>query len=161
MDDGTYKLKKITTKKVIDYTKELKNREFNEIYSDEYINWLLNYFYGLDSKVIDDMDIVNIGILVSVIDLYMNVVVEKINSIGDEGKKIIKKKSAFDEYDKENGYLDEEEESVDLIDNINLITKYCVSSRSYSVKEVYDSEILDVIQYVDFDIEYEKEHKNN
>ena len=134
MDEGKYKLKKITTKRVIDYTKELKNREFNEIYSDEYINWLLNYFYGLDSKVIDDMDIVNIGILVSVIDLYMNVVVEKINSIGDEGKKIIKKKSAFDEYDKENGYLDEEEESVDLIDNINLITKYCVSSRSYSVK---------------------------
>lgn len=161
MDDGTYKLKKITTKRVIDYTKELKNREFNAIYSDEYINWLLNYFYGLDSKVIDDMDVVNISILVSVIDLYMNVVVEKINSIGDEGKKIIKKKSAFDEYDRENGYLDEEEESVDLIDNINLITKYCVSSRSYSVKEVYDSEILDVIQYVDFDIKYEKEHKSN
>lgn len=167
LDDRTYTILPITIKKFLTYIKELKNRKINKVCSDEYNDLTLYYFFGLKKNEIVNEDLINLKALITIVDIYMDVLIKKMSQVGqkDEMFHVQKKKSIFDDYDKENGYLNEEElnkDSLDIFqDNVNYIIKYCVSSRIMSMKDCLDSELIDVLEYVDFDIKYEEEHKND
>lgn len=128
---------------------------------------LLNYFYKLDIDYIEKMDISDIEALIYILNIYMNMLIKKLNSVGncgDEIKNTIKKKSAFDDYDKEEGYITEQDELENdvyyiLRNNINYIIKYCVSNRLLTLDKCYEMNLNYLLDYVDFDIKYEKDNK--
>lgn len=99
------------------------------------------------------------GAIVEIIDISVN---EKIRYLGtllggvpeeDQG-------SAFDEYDQENGYIEEttqEEIWRSYGDNLDAILQICIKSMRNSYKECLESDLSDLLDYVVFQVEYDRE----
>lgn len=68
--------------------------------------------------------------------------------------------SAFDEYDKENGYVTEMEQTEiwqSYIDTLDIIIHICIKNTGNSYKECLESDLNDLLEYMLFEIEYERE----
>jgi len=119
--------------------------------------------FTLSKSSLDKMDIVDILALNEFLKLYIyntiNNKLEEINSIN----KVETKKSLFDEYDEENGYVEKDKESPYKImkDNINYFIKYGNSNCKTSLKDIYDMNLYDLLDYFRFNIIYENEHKED
>lgn len=77
------------------------------------------------------------------------------------GKEAVEvEQSVFDEYDKENGYEDEQEENVSIWDSclsmVDLITKTAIQLLRNSYAQVMETNIIDLINYLNYEIETAK-----
>lgn len=74
---------------------------------------------------------------------------------GDEAVQV--EKSIFDDYDKENGYVEESEQEVSVWDScltvIDLITKTAIRVLRNSYSQVMNTNIAELIKYLKFEIE--------
>ncbi|MGG7142486.1 hypothetical protein ACQPVP_03370 [Clostridium nigeriense] len=64
----------------------------------------------------------------------------------------MKEASAFDDYDKENGYEDEEIEENKYVDILFQIIRYGMRVHKMSYSECMDMDIVDYIDYLEFDM---------
>lgn len=118
---------------------------------------------------LNKLDITEIYYIYTWITLYVKETIsDKFIEIGkvNGGKTIEKEKSIFDEYDEENGYIEkekEEEKSVyDIyINTLNCTIKYAINSLKNSHKECMECDLSEMLDYIIFDLKYEKEHKEN
>lgn len=117
----------------------------------------------VENEEIERLDVTDIidtfGAIVEIIDISVN---EKIRYLGtmlggtmeeDQG-------SAFDEYDQENGYIEETtQEDVwrSYGDNLDTILQICIKSMRNSYKECLESDLSDLLDYVVFQVEYDRE----
>lgn len=117
----------------------------------------------VENEEIERLDVADIidtfGAIVEIIDISVN---EKIRYLGtllggvpeeDQG-------SAFDEYDQENGYIEEttqEEIWRSYGDNLDAILQICIKSMRNSYKECLESDLSDLLDYVVFQVEYDRE----
>ena len=117
----------------------------------------------VENEEIERLDVADIidtfGAIVEIIDISVN---EKIRYLGtllggvpeeDQG-------SAFDEYDQENGYIEEttqEEIWRSYGDTLDSILQICIKSMRNSYKECLESDLSDLLDYVVFQVEYDRE----
>lgn len=117
----------------------------------------------VENEEIERLDVTDIidtfGTIVEIIDISVN---EKIRYLGtmlggtleeDQG-------SAFDEYDQENGYIEETtQEDIwrSYGDNLDTILQICIKSMRNSYKECLESDLSDLLDYVVFQVEYDRE----
>lgn len=117
----------------------------------------------VENEEIERLDVTDIidtfGTIVEIIDISVN---EKIRYLGtmlggtleeDQG-------SAFDEYDQENGYIEETtQEDIwrSYGDNLDAILQICIQSMRNSYKECLESDLSDLLDYVVFQVEYDRE----
>lgn len=119
--------------------------------------------FNLSKSNLDKMDITDILVLNEFLKLYIyntiNKKLEEINNIN----KIETKKSLFDEYDEENGYVEEDKESPYKImkDNINYFIKYGNVNCKTSLKDLYEMNLYDLLDYLRFNIIYENENEED
>lgn len=115
------------------------------------------------NEEIERLDVAEItdtfGTIVEIIDISVN---EKIRQLGkllggaveeDQG-------SAFDEYDRENGYIEEvTQEDIwrSYGDNLDAILQICIKNMRNSYKECLESDLSDLLDYVVFQVEYDRE----
>lgn len=72
-------------------------------------------------------------------------------------------KSAFDDYDKENGYEDEEESGSiweALKENVDRVVKIATRVLNTGYKECMETDIMTLLDYVKFEIETAEENKD-
>lgn len=92
---------------------------------------------------------------------YVDKIQDRIREIfvGDE----VIEKSAFDEYDKEEGYLDEELEEENIYDNylkvIDNIIQYAIKNFNNSLEATLNMDILDLLDYIEFSINNKSEEE--
>lgn len=92
---------------------------------------------------------------------YVDKIQDRIREIfvGDE----VIEKSAFDEYDKEEGYLDEELEEENIYDNylkvIDNIIQYAIKNFNNSLEATLNMNILDLLDYIEFSINNKSEEE--
>ncbi|EOU1653942.1 hypothetical protein M1Z65_000893 [Clostridium perfringens] len=92
---------------------------------------------------------------------YVDKIQDRIREIfvGDE----VIEKSAFDEYDKEEGYLDEELEEENIYDNylnvIDNIIHYSIKNFNNSLEATLNMNILDLLDYIEFSINQRNEEE--
>lgn len=92
---------------------------------------------------------------------YVDKIQDRIREIfvGDE----VIEKSAFDEYDKENGYEDEELEEENIYDNylkvIDNIIQYAIKNFNNSLEATLNMNILDLLDYIEFSINQRNEEE--
>lgn len=75
----------------------------------------------------------------------------------EEVEKVEQEKSAFDDYDEENGYNDEEIKQNENIwavcrDNVDRVVKMCIRVMKNSYKQCMESDIMSLLDYVKFEI---------
>lgn len=96
------------------------------------------------------------------IEIYIKkVVVVKFKELGQEEIEI--EKSIFDEYDKEEGYVTEEENNIyeTLLNLLNEIFRFSIKRCKNSLKECLDTNICDLLDYAKSEMEYIEEHKDD
>lgn len=117
----------------------------------------------VENKEIERMDVAEIidtfGMIVEIIDICVN---EKIRYLGTLLGGAIEENqgSAFDEYDRENGYIEEttqEEIWRSYGDGLDAIIQICIKSMRNSYKECLESDLSDLLDYVVFQVEYDQE----
>lgn len=91
---------------------------------------------------------------------YVDKIQDRIREIfvGDE----VIEKSAFDEYDKENGYEDEELEEENIYDNLKVIDniiQYAIKNFNNSLEATLNMNILDLLDYIEFSINQRDEEE--
>lgn len=92
---------------------------------------------------------------------YVDKIQDRIREIfvGDE----VIEKSAFDEYDKEEGYLDEELEEENIYDNylkvIDNIIQYAIKNFNNSLEATLNMNVLDLLDYIEFSINNKSEEE--
>lgn len=92
---------------------------------------------------------------------YVDKIQDRIREIfvGDE----VIEKSAFDEYDKKEGYLDEELEEENIYDNylniIDNIIHYSIKNFNNSLEATLNMNILDLLDYIEFSINQRNEEE--
>lgn len=113
-------------------------------------------------KELDQQEIYEILSVYVFIRTYVENINEKIKSIFIE--EVIQERSAFDEYDKENGYdnLDNANQ-MSICDNylniLNSLFKFSISECKNSLKENLDTDIMDLLDYVEFCINNKEENQ--
>lgn len=111
----------------------------------------------LDHKEI--YDTLNIYLLIRIYVENINI---KIRSIFME--EVSQEKSIFDEYDKENGYGDEELEGFNIYDSylniLNNLIEFAIEKCKNSLKECLDTEIIDLLDYIKFKIDKEENQED-
>ncbi|MBE5936050.1 MAG: hypothetical protein E7262_09705 [Lachnospiraceae bacterium] len=99
--------------------------------------------------------------IVNIIDAHLNSKMRKISNLlgGTQGVEV--EKSAFDEYDMENGYIEDEEVSYwdNYAKNLDNIIYIAIKNIGNSYKECLDSDAVDLLDYIHFSIELEKSLK--
>lgn len=92
---------------------------------------------------------------------YVNKIQDRIREIFIGNEDITIEKSAFDDYDKENGYLDEELEEENIYDSylnvINNIIQYSIKNFKNSLESTLNMDIFDLLDYIEFSINQRNE----
>lgn len=157
MNRKEYVIKEITTKDYIRYIDICSLENEDSVYKT------VQLFYDLNILCLNRMDITDILTLNEFLKLYIyNTINKKLDELNNINKVEIKK-SLLDEYDEENGYNEENKESPYKImkDNINYFIKYGNSNCKTSLKDLYDMNLYDLLDYLRFNIIYENEHKED
>lgn len=124
---------------------------------------ILYIFFNVRSTDLDKLEVNEIYRVYYIIAYYIESEINSnINIIG-KGEEIEYKGSIFDEFDEENGYNDIEKNEENrwhyYIESLNYMFKYAITSCKNSLKDCLDINIVDLIEYIKFDIEYEEDHK--
>lgn len=95
--------------------------------------------------------------------LMQDVITQKFLDLNPERPELIEKeKSAFDEYDEENGYNDDDQEERNFWrvcrENVDRVVKLCIRLMKSSYQECMESDIMSLLDYVAFEIKTLKEN---
>lgn len=130
----------------------------------DYIYKIIYIFFNVSSIDLDKLEVNEIYRVYYIIVYYIENINNDINILG-KNEEVEKdyKGSIFDSFDEENGYNDIEEIKENrwscYLESLNYIFKYAITACRNSLKDCLDNNILDLIEYIKFDIEYEEEHK--
>ena len=118
----------------------------------------------IEEEEIEQLDVAEIvntfKTIAEIVDASVN---EKIRTVSDMlsgSQQVETQESAFDEYDKENGYIEEQtqeevwESYKNALDNILQI---CIKNMRNSYKDCLESDLSDLLDYVVFQVEYDRE----
>lgn len=118
----------------------------------------------IEEEEIEQLDVAEIvntfKLITEIVDISVN---EKIRNIGKllNGEQAeAYEGSAFDEYDRENGYTDEETQEeawVSYEQALNNILQICIKNMRNSYKDCLESDLSDLLDYVVFQVEYDME----
>lgn len=137
---------------------DLEKDNLNNIYKLIYI-FLDNKVTVKDLNNLDICEILSTFYLIQKVILNIN---DKIENIFFE--KVEKEKSAFDEYDKENGYEDNKEDETNIYDiYLNVLNGlFKVSKKAFgnSLKDSLDMDINELLDYFKYYIENLDEENN-
>lgn len=118
----------------------------------------------IEEEEIEQLDLAEIvdtfKIIVEVIDACINQKIREISELLGGGQTEEVQKSAFDDYDRENGYAEEEtqEEVWESYNGaLNSILQICIKNMRNSYKDCLESDLSDLLDYVVFQVEYDKE----
>lgn len=159
MNRKEYVIKEIITKDYIRYVDICSLENEDSVYKS------VQLMFNLGKKDLNVMDITDIITLNEFLKLYIyntiNKRLEELNNID----KVETKKSLLDEYDEENGYNDndknEENPYIIMKENINYFLKYGNTNCKSSLKDLYDMNLYNLLDYLRFNIKYENEHKED
>lgn len=110
---------------------------------------------------LDVADVVNtFRTITEIIDASVNEKIREISELLNGSQQTEDQGSAFDDYDRENGYIEEQsQEEVwesyrNALDNILQI---CIRNMRNSYKDCLESDLSDLLDYVVFQVEYDRE----
>ncbi|EOU1877967.1 hypothetical protein F6J56_05855 [Clostridium perfringens] len=93
---------------------------------------------------------------------YVDKIQDRIREIFIGNEEITIEKSAFDDYDRENGYLEEIEEE-NIYDNylnvIDNIIHYSINNFNNSLEATLNMNVLDLLDYIEFSINQRNEEE--
>lgn len=163
-DRKKYYIEEITSKLYKQYLKihEKRNKiltleELNDIYN------IVSIFFDIKTKELDKIEVNEIYSIYLFITLHVeNKIISAINKVGNKDEEIIEYKgSVFDDLDEDNVEIEEENRWTYYLESLNYIFKYAITSCRNNIKDCLDMNIIDLIDYVEFDIEYNEEHKDD
>lgn len=118
----------------------------------------------IEEEEIEQLDVAEIvntfKAIAEIVDASVNEKIRNISELLSGGQSEAYEGSAFDEYDRENGYTDEEtqEEAWEsygkALDNILQI---CIKNMRNSYRDCLESDLSDLLDYVVFQVEYDRE----
>lgn len=161
----------ITCKRYKDYLKV--HEKLNRILTIEYIDYIykiLTIFFNISVKALDKIEVSKIYEIYLTIALYIEDINKNINELGnkenEQVEKVKYKGSIFDEDDRENEdefdrEIEEENRYTYYLESLNYIFKYAITSCGNSIRDCLNMNIIDLVDYIDFDIEYNEEHKDD
>lgn len=94
------------------------------------------------------------------VDITVNAKIREISDILNGNTQVEDEGSAFDDYDRENGYIEEKDQEEvwesykNALDNILQI---CIKNMRNSYKDCLESDLSDLLDYVVFQVEYDRE----
>jgi hypothetical protein len=167
LDTGVIRCNKITTyayRQIVKVMEQISGTEDEDDLLEMYAAVIQSVFDGrIQDEDIDQLDVADItdtfGVIVELLDMAVN---EKIRQISTMlgGAPVENQGSIFDEYDRENGY-EEEVTQADVWrsygDNLDAILQICIKSMRNSYKECLESDVSDLLDYVMYQVEYDKE----
>lgn len=164
-------MKEITSKIYKNYLKV--HEKLNRILTLEdidYIYKILTIFFNVSVKDLDKIEVNKIYEIYYNIALRVEDINKNINELGnkenEQVEKVEYKGSVFDSFDEENEdefdiEIEEENRYTYYLESLNYIFKYAITSCRNSIKDCLELSILDLIDYIEFDIKYNEEHKDN
>lgn len=118
----------------------------------------------IEEEEIEQLDVAEIvntfKVIAEIIDASVNEKIRAISEMLSGSPQVEDQGSAFDEYDRENGYIEEQtQEEVwesyrNALDNILQI---CIKNMRNSYKDCLESDLSDLLDYVVFQVEYDRE----
>ncbi|WP_349401361.1 hypothetical protein [Clostridium perfringens] len=121
-----------------------------------------NIFSNLSRSELMQIDVFDFFETYIFIRKYVENIQDRIREIFVGNRESIVEKSAFDDYDRENGYLDEELEE-NIYDNhltvINNIIQYSINNFKNSLDATLKMNIFDLLDYIEFDINNKNEEE--
>ena len=119
---------------------------------------------GLSIEEIEQLDVADVvntfRTITEIIDASVNEKIREISELLNGSQQTEDQGSAFDDYDRENGYIEEQsQEEVwesyrNALDNILQI---CIRNMRNSYKDCLESDLSDLLDYVVFQVEYDRE----
>lgn len=118
----------------------------------------------IEEEEIEQLDVAEIvntfKAVTEIVDTSVNEKIREISELLSGGQAETNEGSAFDDYDRENGYI-EEETQAELWESyrkaLDNILQICIKNMRNSYKECLESDLSDLLDYVVFQVEYDKE----
>lgn len=127
---------------------------------------IITLMFGVRRDSLEKTDIFKIYASNIQIQLYIQEIINnKFIKIAEMNGEIVEQKgSAFDEFDEENGYINKEEEKnvyERYKETLNYILRYSINALNNSYKESIECNLAEMLDYIIFNLEYEKENKED
>ena len=118
----------------------------------------------IEEEEIEQLDVAEVistfKAVVEIVDASVNEKIRNISDILNGSQQVEDQGSAFDEYDRENGYIEEhsQEEIWETYRNaLDNILQICIKNMRNSYKDCLESDLSDLLDYVVFQVEYDRE----
>lgn len=118
----------------------------------------------IEEEEIEQLDVAEIvntfQTITEIVDASVNEKIREINEMLSGSPQAEDQGSAFDEYDRENGYIEEhtQEEVWESYRNaLDNILQICIKNMRNSYKDCLESDLSDLLSYVVFQVEYDRE----
>lgn len=160
-------MNEITCKRYKEYLKI--HEKLNKILTLEDIDYIyktLTIFFNIKNNDLDKIGIMNIYSTYYAIVYYIEDINEEINKLGNNTVKdnINDEEGSVFDNDEENNDNDieiEENRWTYYLESLNYIFKYAITSCGNSIRDCLNMNIIELVDYIDFDIEYNEEHKDD
>lgn len=124
---------------------------------------ILSCVFGISSRQIERADPEDIMTAAKQIHFIMqDVITQKFLDLNPEHpERVEKEKSAFDDYDEENGYNEEETDGdfwQTCRENVDRVVKLCIRILKNSYQQCMESDIISLLDYMAFEIKTLKEN---
>ena len=118
----------------------------------------------IEEEEIEQLDVAEVistfKAVAEIVDASVNEKIRNISDILNGSQQVEDQGSAFDEYDRENGYIEEhsQEEIWETYRNaLDNILQICIKNMRNSYKDCLESDLSDLLDYVVFQVEYDRE----
>ena len=118
----------------------------------------------IEEEEIEQLDVAEIvntfQAITEIVDASVNEKIRGISEMLSGSTQVEDQGSAFDEYDRENGYIEEhtQEEAWESYKNaLDNILQICIKNMRNSYKDCLESDLSDLLSYVVFQVEYDRE----
>lgn len=149
----------ITVEQYRAYTELMEKNEGEDAKSAFRFNAeIMKMIFGLSVREVMKADVVDQLATAKAIHFIMQeIITPKFLELNpDRPDQVVQEKSAFDEYDEENGYNDEKEGTENIWkicrDNVDRVIKICVKAFNDSVTNCMKSDIMSLLDHVAFEI---------
>lgn len=118
----------------------------------------------IEEEEIEQLDVAEIvntfQAITEIVDASVNEKIREISEMLSGSTQVEDQGSAFDEYDRENGYIEEhsQEEVWESYKNtLDNVLQICIKNMRNSYKDCLESDLSDLLSYVVFQVEYDRE----
>ena len=118
----------------------------------------------IEEEEIEQLDVAEVistfKAVAEIVDASVNEKIRNISDLLSGSQQVEDQGSAFDEYDRENGYIEEhsQEEIWETYRNaLDNILQICIKNMRNSYKDCLESDLSDLLDYVVFQVEYDRE----